>query len=102
MFQTKKFRKELFSKYKLPRLTINKIEKLSILIPKLRFGVNIDSVHSTYTHYNCIRFYRVDIIPDMNLGVITFQKYHMIIMKLNTLWFFRYHHLRIRNTDIKK
>ena len=59
--------------YTLPRLTLNKIEKLSILNPKLKLGVNIDSVHSTYTHYNCTRFYRVDIIPEMNLGVITSQ-----------------------------
>ena len=80
----------------LPRLTINKIETLSILIQHLSLRVNIDSVHSTYIHYNCTRFYRVDIIPEINLGVITFQKYHMIIMKLNTLLFFRYHHLRIR------
>ena len=81
----------------MPRLTINNIDKLSILIPKLKLGVNIDSVHSTYTHYNCTRFYRVDIIPEMNLEAITFQKYRMIINKLNTLLFFRYHHLRIRS-----
>jgi len=98
------FEKNCFQnlKYKLSRLTINKIEQLSILISKLKLGVNVDSVHSTYNHYNCTRFYRVDIIPEINLGVITFQKYHMIIMKLNTLLFFRYHHLRIRNSDIKK
>ena len=58
----------------LPRLTINKIETLSILIQHLSLRVNIDSVHSTYIHYSCTRFYRVDIIPEMNLGVCYIPK----------------------------
>ena len=98
------FEKNCFQNLKvlftLPRLTINKIETLSILIQHLSLRVNIDSVHSTYIHYSCTRFYRVDIIPEMNLGVCYIPKIPHDHNEMKYIIVFRYHHLRIRKIKL--